>query len=148
MNKQKYKIGIAVSRFYPNLAASLQEGAEQVLKNSQQSHQLNVEIETKEVPGCAELPLMAHWLFNRGCSAVICLGVVIRGETTHYDSVCRLFEQGIIQVQLKWSRPCLCGVLMTENLKQAQERLSEKNHKGRQVAQSCLDMLYSLSNFK
>ena len=69
------------------------------------------------------------------------LGVVVRGETSHYESVCRVVEEGILNIQLKWARPVICGVLMTDSLQQAQERLSSSNHKGEQSVQACLQML-------
>ena len=126
---------MAVSQFYPHLAQTLEKEALSVLTDKEMA----VEIQTGYVGGCSELPLMAQKLFEKNCDAVICLGVVIRGETSHYDSVCRIFENGIVNVQLKYSKPCLSGVLMTENEEQAQARLSN----GKKVAQSCLRLLDS-----
>lgn len=135
----KYKIGLAVSDFYPDLAVSLLDGVKKVLDPF--SDQLDI-LSPVMVPGSSELPLTVDWLFQyRQCSAVIGLGVVIQGRTSHYDSVCRMVEQGFIQVQLKWSKPVVSGVLMVKSLKQAKERLSPDNHKGQQSAQACLKML-------
>ena len=144
----KYNIGLAVSRFYPKMADLLEKGALQTLGQFQKKNKILLKVKTGYTPGCSELPLMADHLFHKKCSAVICLGIVIQGQTSHYDSVCRLFEQGVMQVQLKWSKPCLCGVLMVKNVKQAQERLSGKNHQGKKSAQACLDILHCLSSVR
>ena len=139
--EKHFKIGLAVSNFYPDLTSSLLDGVQKVFKPL--SGQGVVEVLSPAlVPGSSELPLAVDWLFHyQNCSAVIGLGVVIRGETSHYESVCRTVEQGFLQLQLKWSKPVISGVLMTESLKQVQERLSSENHKGEQSAQACLKML-------
>ena len=143
---KKHKVGLAVSDFYPDLALALVDGVREVF------HPLSdqaVLLPPVMAPGSSELPLTVDWLFQyRQCSAVIGLGVVIRGRTSHYDSVCRIVEQGFIQVQLKWSKPVISGVLMVESLEQAKERLSPENHKGKQSAQACLKMCSLLESFK
>ena len=142
---KKYKIGLAVSDFYPELASSLLNGAQKVLNPIE-----NLEIfRPVMVPGSSELPLTVDWLFEYyQCSAIIGLGVVIRGKTSHYESVCRIVEQGFIQVQLKRSKPVISGVLMVESLDQAKARLSPKNHKGKQAAEACLKMLNLFEEIK
>ena len=143
---KKHKIGLAVSDFYPDLALSLVDGVREVF--SPLSDQA-VLLQPVRTPGSSELPLTADWLFQYGqCSAVIGLGAVIQGRTSHYDSVCRMVEQGFIQVQLKWSKPVISGVLMVSSLEQAKDRLSPENHKGKQSAQACLKMLNLLEFFK
>lgn len=139
-----YKIGLAVSKFYPDLAESLIQGAKLVLDPLAKNGKISSPV-FLSAPGSAELPLALHWLFQyQECSAVVGLGVVIRGETSHYDSVCRMVERGILNIQLKWARPVICGVLMTESFQQAQERLSSSNHKGEQSVRACLQMLSAL----
>ena len=141
MNKVQYKVGCAVSEFYPEFAKSLIQGVEKVLYPLYKSGKL-ILLEPVKVPGSSELPIAADWLFeHHDCSIVIGLGVVIRGETTHYDSVCRIVEQGFLQVQLKRSRPVISGVITAESSEQVQNRLSSSNHKGEQAAQACLKML-------
>ncbi len=145
---EKYRVGLAVSNFYPDLASSLLNGVQKVFKPLSDQGVVEV-LSPALVPGSSELPLVVDWLFHyQNCSAVIGLGVVIRGETSHYDSVCRTVEQGFLQLQLKWSKPVISGVLMTESLKQVQERLSPENHKGEQSAQACLKMLNLFDDIK
>lgn len=142
----KHKVGLAVSDFYPDLALSLVDGVREVFNPLSDQATL---LQPVMAPGSSELPLAVDWLFQyRQCSAVIGLGAVIRGRTSHYDSVCRMVEQGFIQVQLKWSKPVISGVLMAESLEQAKERLSPENHKGKQSAQACLKMCSLLESFK
>ena len=139
---KKYKIGMAISQFYPDFATLLKQGADRVLQA-----QANVKVVSYTVPGCSELPLMAHWLFRyQKVSAVIVLGVVIRGQTSHYESVCRILEQGIVQTQLHWSKPVINGVIMAESTEQVQNRLSSQVHKGVDSAKACCDMLKSFSS--
>jgi len=145
---EKYKIGLAVSDFYPDLVSSLVDGVRQVL-DPISDHGTIVLLHPVMVPGSSELPLTVDWLFQYcQCSAVIGLGVVIRGQTSHYESVCRMVEQGFIQVQLKRSKPVISGVLMVESFQQAKARLSPDNHKGKQVAQACLKMLNLFEEIK
>ena len=144
---EKYKIGLAVSDFYPDLVSSLVDGVQQVLDPL--DHGTIVLLPPVMAPGSSELSLTVDWLFEYcQCSAVIGLGVVIRGQTSHYESVCRMVEQGFIQVQLKRSKPVVSGVLMVESLKQAKARLSPENHKGKQAARACLKMLNLFEEIK
>ncbi len=143
-----YKIGLAVSNFYPELSQSLEEGVRRVFSPLENQGKIEV---TKpfEVPGSAELPLALDWLFqHQGCAGVIGLGAVIRGKTSHYDSVCRIVDQGFLQLQLKWSKPVVSGVLMTESLEQAEERLSLEHHKGEESAKACLNLLHLFDEIK
>ena len=141
MKKIQNKIGYAVSEFYPHFAQSLIQGLEKVLFPLYKNGEILL-LDPVKVPGCSELPLALDWLFEyQGCSAVIGLGVVIRGETTHYDSVCRIVEQGFVQLQIKRSLPLISGVIMAESSQQIQDRLSPSNHKGVQAAEACLKMM-------
>ena len=143
MSEDQKKIGIALSEFYPEFSQLLIEGVLRVLQSSKfQIHQV-------KVPGASELPLALHWLFkHQRCSAVIGLGAVIQGETSHYDSVCRIVEQGFLKVQFKWSKPVVSGVIMAESLEQVRARLSEKKHKGEEAARACLKMLSAFSQLQ
>ncbi len=141
MKKVKYKVGYAVSEFYPDFARSLIRGVEKILYPLYKAGDL-ILLEPVKVPGSSELPLALDWLFEyQNCSAAIGLGVVIRGETTHYDSVCRIVEQGFLQVQMKRSCPVISGVIMADSSQQVQDRLSSSNHKGIKAAEACLMML-------
>lgn len=139
----KFKIGLAISNFYPDISSQLEQGARKVLGSE-------AEIVCSFVSGSMELPLMSQFLFeHKKCDAVIALGAVIRGETSHYESVCRVVDQGLLQVQLEQSKPILSGVLMVENKAQAEARLlSDKNHKGEQAGLACLEILKSLEQLK
>ena len=79
-------------------------------------------ISERYVPGSFELPLAAQHAFEGGFDAVIVVGLVLRGETPHFDYVCQGVTQGVMDVQLKFSKPIGFGVLMCETLEQAQAR--------------------------
>jgi 6,7-dimethyl-8-ribityllumazine synthase len=94
------------------------------------------------VPGSFELPLAARRLATSGrYAAVVCLGTVIRGETAHYDLVCREAAAGISAVSRDTGVPCIFGVLTTENLEQALQRAGAKSgNKGADAALAALEM--------
>jgi 6,7-dimethyl-8-ribityllumazine synthase len=96
-----------------------------------------------KVPGAFELPLAAKILAKMdSIDAVICLGVVIRGDTTHYDYVCAETARGIMQVGLETLKPVLFGVLTTENEHQAEVRsLPDSTNKGYECVVGALTML-------
>ena len=95
------------------------------------------------VPGAFELPLAASKMTGTGkYDAVICLGAVIRGNTTHYDYVCSEVSKGISQVSLSSGVPVMFGVLTTENIQQAVERAGTKaGNKGADCAESAIEMV-------
>ncbi|MYE07799.1 MAG: 6,7-dimethyl-8-ribityllumazine synthase [Oligoflexia bacterium] len=131
------KIGLVLSLFNLDISARLKEGALDELKKTGIHN-----FEIREVPGVVEIPLSAQWLFQKNYQAVIALGAVIRGETTHFDACCRMVEQGCMQVQLKMNRPIIFGILMTESKEQALARSGgEKGHIARLSVQTALKML-------
>lgn len=96
------------------------------------------------VPGSFELPLAAQRAFEDGIDGVIVVGLVLRGETPHFDYVCQGVTQGIMDVQLKFSRPIGFGVLMCDTLEQALARsgvLGSKEDKGFDAAVAALTFL-------
>ena len=96
------------------------------------------------VPGSFELPLAAQRAFEDGVDGVIVVGLVLRGETPHFDYVCQGVTQGIMDVQLKFSRPIGFGVLMCDTLEQAHARcgvLGSKEDKGFDAAVAALTFL-------
>ena len=136
MNDMK-NIGLVLSLFNTDIAGRLKEGALDELKKSGIEN-----ITIAEVPGSVEIPLAAQWLFQKDCQAVIALGTVIRGETSHYDACCRLVEQGCMQVQLKVNCPLIFGILMTEDKEQALARSGgKKGHIARSAVRTALQML-------
>ncbi|WP_027398188.1 6,7-dimethyl-8-ribityllumazine synthase [Anaerovorax odorimutans] len=134
------KIGIVAARFNEFIVSKLIGGALDGLKRH------NVEddnIELAWVPGAFEIPLLAEKMAESGkYDAVICLGAVIRGNTTHYDYVCSEVSKGIAQVSLKCGLPVMFGVLTTENIEQAIERAGTKaGNKGYDCAVSAIEMI-------
>lgn len=133
------KIGIVASRFNEFITSKLISGAEDCLKR----HGVRDEdITLAWVPGAFELPLMAKkMVMNMSFDAVICLGAVIRGATSHYDMVCNETAKGIAQVSLNSGIPVLFGVLTTDTIEQAIERAGTKaGNKGYDSALSAIEM--------
>lgn len=96
-----------------------------------------------EVPGSVELPLAAQWMLeaNGRLDGVVCLGAVIRGETAHFDYVCKAATDGILQVMLRFNKPVIFGVLTVENEQQALDRAGGKlGNKGSESAQAAMEM--------
>jgi 6,7-dimethyl-8-ribityllumazine synthase len=118
------RFAIVVADFYADLAAWLQDGAERGLRACGVDDDA---IEIIRVPGCFELPLAALRLIKDGkIDGVVALGVVIRGETPHFDYVAGECARGIMNVQLSTGIPVGFGVLTTENRAQAEERADPK----------------------
>lgn len=135
-----HKIAIIVSEFNNTITHALRDGAIDQLKSKGMSEEA---IEIVHVPGAVEIPLAAQILAKQNkFSAIICLGAVIRGETTHYDYVCDQVSQGCQRVMLNETIPVIFGVLTTENEAQAEDRIGGKHgHKGRDAADAALSMI-------
>lgn len=118
------KVGIIASRFNEIITNKLLGGAIDGLKR----HDVKEEdIDVAWVPGAFEIPLVAKKMATSGkYDAVICLGAVIRGATTHYDYVCSEVSKGIANVSLASEIPVMFGVITTENIEQAIERAGSK----------------------
>jgi 6,7-dimethyl-8-ribityllumazine synthase len=131
------RYALAVGRFYEDLADRLVAGAREELEAAGVS-----EIDVFDVPGAFELPLAAKYAAESGRYAgVVCLGAVIRGETSHYDHVCAEAARGIAQVSLDTGVPCAFGVLTVETMGQALARAGgDKRHQGRDAARATLAM--------
>lgn len=134
------KIGIVVARFNEFITSKLLSGALDGLKRHEVSEE-NIDIAW--VPGAFEIPLVASKMAQSGrYDAVICLGAVIRGSTSHYDYVCNEVSKGIAQVSLSTGLPVLFGVLTTENIEQAIERAGTKGgNKGYDCAVGAIEMV-------
>ena len=133
------KIGIVASRFNEFITSKLISGAEDCLKR----HGVRDEdITLVWVPGAFEIPLMAKkMVMNMSFDAVICLGAVIRGATSHYEMVCNETTKGIAQVSLNSGIPVLFGVITTDTIEQAIERAGTKaGNKGYDCAMSAIEM--------
>jgi len=124
---------IVVADFYADLAAQLEDGARRGLRDCGVD---DAAVETVRVPGCFELPLAARRLIAGGkVDGVVALGVVIRGETPHFDFVAGECARGIMDVQLASGIPIGFGVLTTDNRAQAEERADpERGDKGYDAA--------------
>lgn len=136
---QSSPIAIIVSLFNREITESLQEGAvNRLLQQGISSADITVVL----VPGAIEISIVAQKLAKKGCfSAIIALGAVVRGETSHYDYVCQLVSSGCQKVALKYEIPVIFGVLTTENEAQAWDRLGGKHgHKGIESADAALAM--------
>jgi 6,7-dimethyl-8-ribityllumazine synthase len=108
------KIAIISSSWHLDICNDLIAGATRALKRANVA-----EIETIYVPGSFEIPLAAQKAFERGFDAVVAVGLVLKGDTPHFDYVCQGVTQGVIDVQLKFSKPIGYGVLMCNDLDQA-----------------------------
>ena len=134
------KVGIVASRFNEFITSKLVSGALDGLTR----HDVKEEdIDIAWVPGAFEIPLIASKMANsRKYDAVICVGAVIRGSTSHYDYVCNEVSKGIAQVSLSSGIPVLFGVLTTENIEPAIERAGTKaGNKGYDCALSAIEMV-------
>ena len=134
------KVGIIVARFNEFITSKLLSGALDTLTR----HEVKEEnIQVAWVPGAFEIPLIASKMAENGkYDAVICLGAVIRGSTSHYDYVCNEVSKGIASVSLKSGIPVMFGVLTTENIEQAIERAGSKaGNKGSECAEGAIEMV-------
>lgn len=143
-NTKKLKIGIVTARFNGDITEKLEEGALDYLD------QLDVDVFSIRVPGAVEIALAAQALFDhQKVDGVIALGAVIRGETTHYEEVCRSVERNCSRLMLDYKKPVGFGVLTVENEEQALERVGGKHgHKGAEAAQVVVEMIGLLSEIK
>ena len=134
------KFALVAARFNDFIVSRLVEGAEDTLKRHGVADE---DIELVRVPGAFEIPLIAKKLAQSGrYAAVICLGAVIRGSTSHYDFVCAEVSKGVATVGLETGVPTLFGVLTTDSIEQAIERAGTKaGNKGADAALSALEMV-------
>lgn len=137
------RIAIVASRFNEFITNKLVSGAEDCLRR----HNVKEEnITLAWVPGAFEIPLAAKKLAKTGkYDAIICVGAVIRGATSHYDYVCAEVSKGIASVSLETEIPVLFGVLTTDSIEQAIERAGTKSgNKGYDCALSALELVQML----
>lgn len=139
------KFAIIVARFNSFICEKLLEGA---LDSLLRSGAEDADIDVVRVPGAYEIPLIAKKLAgSQKYDAVICLGVVIRGATPHFDVVVNEVSKGSAQVGLDTGVPVLFGVLTTETIEQAIERSGTKaGNKGAEVAVAAIEMANLMDN--
>lgn len=140
LTAENMKVGIVVSRFNEFITSKLLGGALDVLRRHEVAEE---DIVTAWVPGAFEIPVIAKKMAESGrYDAVICLGAVIRGTTSHYDYVCNEVSKGIAQVSMASGIPVMFGVLTTENIEQAIERAGTKaGNKGAECASGAIEMV-------
>lgn len=134
------KIGIVAARFNEFITSKLVSGAmDGLLRHNVKEEDIHV----AWVPGAFEIPLIASKMAKSGkYDAVICVGAVIRGSTSHYDYVCSEVSKGIANVSLNSDIPVMFGVLTTENIEQAIERAGTKaGNKGYDCALGAIEMV-------
>lgn len=133
------KVGIIVARFNEFIGSKLLSGAIDGLVR----HGMNEEdIEVAWVPGAFEIPVAAQRMAqSKKYDAIICLGAVIKGATSHYDYVCAEVSKGVASVSLQFGLPVMFGVLTTDNIEQAIERAGTKaGNKGYDCALGAIEM--------
>ena len=134
------KVGIVASRFNEIIVNKLLGGAvDGLVRHGVQEENITA----AWVPGAFEIPVVASQMAKSGkYDAVICVGAVIRGDTTHYDYVCNEVSKGVAQVGLAAGSPVLFGVITTENFEQAIARAGSKaGNKGYDCALSAIEMV-------
>ena len=133
------RVGVVVARWNELITEKLLEGAVSAWRRAGGDE---ADLEIARVPGAFELPIAAQKMAQSGrFVAVICLGCVIRGATTHYDYVCGQTASGILNVGLQTGVPTIFGVLTTDNLEQAFERSGSKGgNKGAEAMLAGLEM--------
>ena len=134
------RVGIVAARFNEFITSKLVGGALDGLKR----HDVKEEdIDVAWVPGAFEIPLIASKMAkSEKYDAVICVGAVIRGSTSHYDYVCSEVSKGIANVSLNSDIPVMFGVLTTDNIEQAIERAGSKaGNKGYECATGAIEMV-------
>ena len=136
---KELKFGIVAARFNEFIVSKLVGGALDTLHRHETADH---DIDVAWVPGAFEIPLAAKKMAESGkYDAVLCLGAVIRGSTTHYDYVCNEVSKGVAQVGLQTGVPTIFGVVTTENIEQAIERAGTKaGNKGADAAMAAMEM--------
>lgn len=142
------KFCVILSRFNDFIGAKLLDGAIDELKRHGVA---DGNIDIVRVPGAFEIPLAAQKFAQSGkYNAIITLGAVIKGSTSHYDYVCAEVSKGVAQVSLQTGVPVIFGVLTTDNIEQAIERAGTKaGNKGSDAAKSAIEManLFKITEF-
>ncbi|MBO9317288.1 MAG: 6,7-dimethyl-8-ribityllumazine synthase [Chloroflexus sp.] len=141
------RIAIVVSRWNELITNRLLDGARDALRRHGVAEE---HIDIAWVPGSFEIPLVCRRLAERGrYDAIIALGAVIRGATSHYEHVAGAVSSGIAQVSLQTGVPCIFGVITTENIEQAIERAGTKaGNKGFEAATAAIEMATLLRSLK
>ena len=141
------RIGVVVSRYHAELCDAMLESAWRELSARGLAQE---DLLVLRAPGAFELPLLARRLAIRDdVAAVLCLGLVLKGETSHDRHVAEAAARGILRVSLDTDKPVLFGVLTCDTLEQARQRAHTREEggehdKGREVARACIEVLAEL----
>jgi len=144
---ENMKFGIVVAEWNPEITIALAKGAVETL---QKHGALEENILVKYVPGTFELPLGGQFFAElENVDAVVLLGCVIQGETRHFDYICEAVAQGTKDLNLKYNKPFIFGLLTTENQQQALDRAGGKHgNKGDEAAVTAIKMLALKNSFQ
>jgi len=137
LSASKLKVAVISASWHPEICSSLIDGAKRALAVNKVN-----KVSYHEVSGSFELPLAAQKLFDSGIDAVVVLGLILKGDTPHFDYICEGVTNGIMQVSLSRSKPIGFGVLMCNTLKQARERagfVDSKEDKGFDAAVAAIN---------
>lgn len=132
------KVSVVVTSWHEEITNALLAGAERALKAAG-----NADYKIVRVPGAFELPLGAQMAIQNGAEVVVALGVVIQGDTPHFDYVCDAATSGLTRVQLDTSVPIGFGLLTVANEKQALDRAGlpgSKEDKGAEAVEAAITM--------
>ena len=145
-NGADYKIGIVVSEWNDQITFNLLKGAKEALLDNGVSEE---NIHVQFVTGAFELPLGAQYFCEQGIvDGVLAIGVVIQGETKHFDFVCSGTTKGIMDVMLKYNKPVAFCVLTDNNMQQSIDRSGGKHgNKGIEAAIACMKMISNKRSF-
>jgi len=143
---QNMRFGIVVAEWNFEITSALAKGAVETLRKHGATDD---NILVKYVPGSFELPLGAQYFAEmENVDAVILLGCVIQGETRHFDFICKGVTQGTVDLNLKYNKPFIFGVLTTDNQQQAIDRSGGKHgNKGDEAAVTAIKMIHLKQNF-
>ncbi|MEO8761971.1 MAG: 6,7-dimethyl-8-ribityllumazine synthase [Bacteroidia bacterium] len=138
---KKMKFAIVYAEWNPEVTNALRDGAIKTLLNNGADKK---NIITHSVPGSFELTLGSQYMAEYAkVDAIICLGCVIQGETRHFDFICDAVAHGITQLNVKYNKPFIFGVLTTQNQQQAIDRAGGKHgNKGDEAAITAIKMLH------
>lgn len=143
---RSWKIALVVARFNMEVTSLVKASALNRLSSlGFKSDQIDV----TDVAGSFEIPLIAKSYLQNGFNGVICIGAIIRGETTHYDLICNSVQQALTQLQLESQKPVVFGILTTENLAQAVARANGVHGDiGKSAAEIILESLHQLERIR
>lgn len=141
---RSFPLAIVVSRFNETVTQALLEGA---LSRARALGFSEDDLTVVHVPGAVEIPVVAQRLaHSREHKAIIALGAVIRGDTSHYDYVCDIVSQGCLDVSLQHQIPVIFGILTTENEEQAMDRCGGNHgNKGEYAVDAAVEMAKVMS---